>query len=403
MPQLFDPRTFSYEQLHSLNNIPGQSLAATNSPETIARVQAITPRSLTPTPQTTIIGSRASDPYPVSSLITPEGTERLTPQETKISGLTQSLEGLYQSLVGKSKYQTSQEKKFGVDSLSTTINDLTAQLTAIKNEAAAIPVQEQQRAAQGTVLTRGLVADENEKLRTNAIQALGVSTLLAASQGQLANAQFLADRAVAQKYDPIIEQIEATTANLKLIRDDPQTSLEDRNRATEQIRFQEQQKRDATEAANAESEIWNIATTAASNGTQFRPSGAYTNLSATLQAISAAQTKEQALDIAVKTNLIQDQPKTSSTPSPKKSGIDFNTAARNLQAQRIPSTTINADGSLSLNYKRSLLDAGLSQQIIDWLWENVTGGASFEEIRQAIRDNGADPKILDVFVTTLQD
>ena len=73
---------------------------------------------------------------------------------------------------------------------------------------------------------------------------------LVGREAEVANAQAMADRAVSQKYDPVLEQIEATTRNLELIRDDPTTSVEDKNRAQKQIDAKELQKQKVTEAAN---------------------------------------------------------------------------------------------------------------------------------------------------------
>lgn len=81
---------------------------------------------------------------------------------------------------------------------------------------------------------------------------------------------------------------------------------------------------------------------------------------------------------------------------------DFSTASKNLQNQRIPATMLNKDTSLSINYRRKLLTEGLSDEIITWLWEAIIDGNSFEDIRNEIRNNGADPIILDTFVQTLQ-
>jgi hypothetical protein len=41
MPQLFDPKTFSYEQLAQLNNVPGQSLGQTNTPQQLTNAGAM--------------------------------------------------------------------------------------------------------------------------------------------------------------------------------------------------------------------------------------------------------------------------------------------------------------------------------------------------------------------------
>lgn len=271
--------------------------------KTTTSTTAITPKSLTPTSPLPIVAPKTTPTYNVSSLATP--TLTATPQEQKASSLSDKLGGLYDSLVGKSAYQAKQNQLYGVNTAQAAIQDLSAQLTGIKNEAAAIPLQLQQGAAERGVTTTQLGRQENSRLRTNAIAALGVSTLLAASQGQLANAQALANQAVAQKYDPILEKITALRSNLDLIANDPRTSLQDKNRALQQQAIQEQREQQVTLDKQNATEVWQIATTAASNGENFKPSGQYTSLALTLQAISAAPTKEAALQIAVETGLIQ--------------------------------------------------------------------------------------------------
>ena len=90
-------------------------------------------------------------------------------------------------------------------------------------------------------------------------------------------------------------------------------------------------------------------------------------------------------------------PTPESTPSETK--VSYNTASTNLKNQNIPSVVLNKNGTLSATYRKKI---NLPEDHIDWLWEQITNGASFEEIRQAIRDGGGDPKILDTFVQTLQ-
>lgn len=273
----------------------------------------ITPTSLETTKPTPLVAPNTTPTYDISNLEVPE--LKATPQEEKASNLSGQLGDLYNSLVGKSSYQAKQEEMFGVNAAQASIQDLSAQLTGIKNEAAAIPLQLQQGAAERGVTTPVLQAQQNSRLRTNAIAALGVSTLLAASQGQLANAQALADKAVAQKYDPILERIDAMQANLNLILNDPLTSLQDKNRALRQQAIQDAKAEAVSLQKETATEVWNIATTAASNGQNFTPSGQYSNLALTLQAISQAPTKEQALQIAVSTGLVQDVAGASSGPT----------------------------------------------------------------------------------------
>lgn len=259
----------------------------------------ITPESLTGT-QPFPVANPAPSPIPV----VPELT--MTPQEQAQSDEISKLKEQNNLLLGKSAYQTEQDTRFGVDKVQANINDLTAQLQGIKNEAAAIPLNEQSRAAKGTILTSGLQANQNQLLRDNAVRALSVSTLLAASQGQLANAQAMADKAVAAKYDPIQEKIDALKTNLDLIIADPKTSVQDKARAQAQKDAQDAKAERVAREKEEATTVWNVATTAASNGSNFKATTTYPTLSVALDKISKAKTKEEALKIAVETGLVQD-------------------------------------------------------------------------------------------------
>jgi len=249
----------------------------------------ITSNSLTPT---TAIPFAAPAPTPIPSVAsletapTPPLTE--TPGEQQASSLSQQLEDLNNQLVGKSAYQTQQNTAAGVDTLTKQQSDLSTQVTQLKNEALAIPNQLQLDATGRGITASGLAPIQTAALRNNSIQALSVSSLLDATNGLLASAQTKANQAVAAKYDPITEQINAATANLKLILADPQTTLDDKNRAQAQLDVQNQKAAQlATDKQNS-TDVLNASITAAKNGAD----------AATLQKMQAAPDGQSALQIA---------------------------------------------------------------------------------------------------------
>lgn len=211
-----------------------------------------------------------------------------TPAETQAQGLADRIQELNNSLVGKSKAKTEADTKFGVDAAQKTINDLGAQLTGLNNEAAAIPLQLQQGAAERGVTTPMLGAQQNSRLRTNAIAALGVSSLMAAAQGQLANAQSLSDKAVEAKYGPIQEQITALTSNLNIILNSPNYTLQDKNRAQAQMDNQAKRQYELDLMKQNTADINKVALAAAANGAN----------SATLRNIQNSKTAVDATRIA---------------------------------------------------------------------------------------------------------
>lgn len=251
-------------------------------------------------------GSVAS-PYPVASLTVPTvATPTLGPEQSKAQALANEIAGLRDSTVGKTAFQTEQNTKFGVDAANATVTDLGKQLTALKNEAAAIPLQLQQGAADRGVTTPVLGKQENSRLRTNAIAALGVSTLLAAAQGDLAHAQNLADKAVAEKYGPIEEAIAAKVANYNMIINSPLATLEEKKQATELLASTQAQANAVANQKTAATEIWKVATDSAQNIANFKPTAQYASASLALDAISKAPTPEAALAIAVATGMTKD-------------------------------------------------------------------------------------------------
>jgi hypothetical protein len=49
-----------------------------------------------------------------------------------------------------------------------------------------------------------------------------------------------------------------------------------------------------------------------------------------------------------------------------------------------------------------MVDAGVPYGTADGIWKNIIAGNTFEEIRQYIKENNGDPKVLDIVVQILQ-
>lgn len=268
-----------------------------------------TPTALNPvTPPT-------STPYPVSSLNnTPAPTTpTLTPEQQKVQDLINTTLGLNNSTVGESAYRSQIEGQQNIPALTTSLNDYNSRLLTLQKEAAAIDPRLRQGAADAGITMPVLNERETVAMRANSIEALGVAALADTARGNLSSAQANVDRLVAEKYGPIKEQIAANMANLNLIQNSPQYTLEERKQAADMLATQEARLKTIANQEQNTKEIWNITTTAAQNGQGFTPSGVYQTLSQTLDAISKAQTKEQALQIASATGLIA--PSSSSKPT----------------------------------------------------------------------------------------
>ena len=277
----------------NVSALPGQAgsldptLVPTPVPAVTTTINSSTLAPATPIPYTT----PATVPtYPVGTLDTtiPTAPAVPTPAETQVNNLTDMLKTLNTALLGKTADQTAAEAAAGVPTAQKTITDLTAQLSGLQNEAKAIPLSLQNDATGRGITAAGLAPIQSAQLRDNAVKALTVSTLLQAAQGNLANAQSMADKVITQKYGPIQEQITAATANLNLIINSPEYSLEEKNRAQAQLDAQNAKQAALDKAKSDAAAVLTTAQNAAVNG-----AGAIT-----LQKITAAKTPAEALKIA---------------------------------------------------------------------------------------------------------
>lgn len=287
--------------------IPG-SVGPGNTPYLTPTVAPATPDTInsantTPTAPIPYVTPTPTPTYPVATLTTPTPVT-LTPSENSAQSLTSQIEDLDTSLEGKSADQTADEASVGLPALEATQNDLGSQLDSLKNEAQAIPLQLQQDATGRGITAAALGVQQTARLRTNAIAALGVSSLISASQGQIANAQAQVDKMVAQKYDPIQAQIDAATANLKLITSSPEYTEEEKSQAQDQLNAQAAKQAVLDKAKANDTAVQNTAISAAQNISTFKATSDYPTAGAALKAIAAAPDPASAQAIATSTGLV---------------------------------------------------------------------------------------------------
>jgi len=293
------PQALTLEQIQGAGISPDQVQAGIQIPEQLDS------QALSTTPSVQFQSFNPPPAFPTKSIEVTQPTAReLSPTEQKAQDLSTRVQELHTSLLGKTVFQTAQEEKFGVGLQEQAIQDLTAQLTAITNEAAAIPLQLREGAGERGVTTPLLAKQENARLRTNAIAALGVSTLLAAAQGQLANAQRLADKAVNEKFGPIEEEIRVEMANLNLILSSPQFSAEVKSQAETQLQAQRQRSAQVAEAKRVMLKVENMAIEAMSFQENFVPNAQFQTA---IQAVQAMQKTDPvtAQQIAQSVGLVQ--------------------------------------------------------------------------------------------------
>jgi len=213
-------------------NILGERVRTTPSGVlTTAGANAISVDDLQPTQSIDFNIPRDVPVFPVTGLNAELPQLQATQPEQQAQGFSKELQGLFGQLEGESAERAQQEQAQGLPDLLKQQQDLSARLKSLQAEATALPLQIQQESI-GRGRTRGGVAPiETARLRENAIQALSTGALLEASRGNIALAQDLADRAVAQKFDPIREQIRTAQANLQLVLESPEFTRAEKNRA----------------------------------------------------------------------------------------------------------------------------------------------------------------------------
>lgn len=170
--------------------------------------------------------------FPVGAIQTPLLQE--TASEREAQDFTTQLQGLNEQLLGQSEFRTGLEEEAGIPELTQTQQDLQSRFGTLQRESLALPLQLQQEAEGRGITKGGLAPLQTARLRTNAIQALGVASLLEASRGNISSALDLIDRKVEQKFAPIKEQIAVKERNLQLILQSPQFSREQKNEAQKQ-------------------------------------------------------------------------------------------------------------------------------------------------------------------------
>src|SRR4029077_2303965 len=280
--------------------------AAGNTPSPVPSVNSTTPIDATTlasnTSSFTLPPAPPAPPiYDVSKL---GSAFSLTPGESAAQDISNTVQGLTTEDAAKAGFTIDQYKALGygvttdangnIVASDPQLNDLNTQLTTLQNQAQAIPLQEQQNAAGRGETTAGLAPIQTGDLRNNAIQALTVSSLIAARQGKMATAQMMVENAGDQKFGPIEAQLKAAQAYLATLSASPELSLEEKQQAQEQAvqlaQRQAQLDLAKTTYTNTQNEILKYAPTATAQQ---------------LQAMQQARTPAEADQIAASMGLMQ--------------------------------------------------------------------------------------------------
>ena len=234
-------------------------------PNIITPPTAITSATLIPqTDRSKQITSPLPTPvYDISGLdVSTKDLFAKTQSESNAQQLANRIQAIQTQATQRPTEQFQQEALQGVPEKQTALRDLETQITALKNEAAAVPIQ----AAGVNVTASMLGAKQAEQQRQIAVRALTLNSLFETLRGNLLTAQAMADRAVEQKYAPLEAELKANIANYDLILKSPDATLSQQRRA-EALRIADQQRTaDIAMNKNALSDILDLTRNAVQGG-----------------------------------------------------------------------------------------------------------------------------------------
>lgn len=156
------------------------------------------------------------------------------PAEQTADDLMQRILGTSQKLGGKTEAQLRAEETAGLPQFQTQLRDVTSQISGLQREAMAIPLQIQQESQGRGVTAGGIAPIQTGRLRENAIKSLTLSTIAETLQGNIANAQATADRAIQLEFAPIEAELNTLKTAYEMNKDI--LSRVDKKRA-EQLNF----------------------------------------------------------------------------------------------------------------------------------------------------------------------
>lgn len=191
----------------------------------------ITADSLRPQPD---ISSQITQPVfpPVSPVTVP--ALPLGVEQQKESDISKRIQQLTEILAGAPAFEIEQRGKLGIEQKITTQESILNQLQNLKAFTENIPAQIQEEFAGRGVTKGGVAPIEMGRLRQAGIQATILNAQFNAATGDLATAERQVKQAVQDKFGPKEAERNALLANLKLVKDSPEATNEQKARADAQ-------------------------------------------------------------------------------------------------------------------------------------------------------------------------
>lgn len=112
------------------------------------------------------------------------------------------------SMGGKGVAQSTAETNAGLPDMEKNLTDVTSQITALQNEAQAIPLDVQNESRGRGRTDAGVAPITADRLRENAIKALSLSSIASTLRGNISTAQAEVDRAIAAQFDPLQSELD---------------------------------------------------------------------------------------------------------------------------------------------------------------------------------------------------
>ena len=201
---------------------------------------------------------------PVLSTTVPQIT--LTPLQQSIQDLVNSTMADNTTEAGKADYQNQQNQAQDITGKTQLVNDLTSQFNNLTRQAQDIPNQLQLQSQGRGITAGGLAPIQADQLRLNSIASNTLASQIETAKGNLTYAQSLADNAVAAKFDPIEASIKAKMANLQLLANSPQATVDEKNQAAQTTTALKAQQDQVAEQKQTMSDNLNLANQAIQGG-----------------------------------------------------------------------------------------------------------------------------------------
>lgn len=198
--------------------------------EVYGKSPAINSQTLTQEPDFQLAPTKQENPYDVSAIDTTISQQFKPTQTEKNQDTYEARFGsLMNTLAGKPQDQLTEEQNRGIPQQNQQLTELMGQIGILKNEAQAIPLRLQEQATGRGVTAGGLAPIQAAELRKNAINALSLSSVAQALQGNISLAQQQADRAIEVKYAPVQAEIDFLRETMAL--NEKRLSREDSQRS----------------------------------------------------------------------------------------------------------------------------------------------------------------------------